>query len=568
MSSRLLTLLFLISGIHSVEAQKVNLDWAKIANSKGNVTASWIHADKSGDFFVLGSFKDSHNFNPDGNAVKLTSAGDYDMYIARYDSSCAPVWIKQIGGQYTDMIGTYAFDASGNIYIAGSFKTAIDLNPSGAGGKFTVSGVNADIFVAKYDASAKFLWAKQMGGPNVESVNGLHVSSTGTIYMTGSFKFSSDFNPGGSGGALTSAGDADAYVCVLNSSGDFTWVKAMGGFSIDGGNSIMTDAAGNIFSTGSFRATADFNPGADTNTMRSIFNGNDYEFNIYVSKLDPQGNYLWARRLDGESGKAKMDAAGNIYISGEFHATRNLDPARSAGGLLTSAGYYDDFICKLNPAGDFLWVKQLAGKGDNGLNNFSLDPSGNIYITGIFNDSIDCDPGPGKVNFVSEDLDAAIIRINSSGDFEWARHISGSGNEYGGQLAIGPWGHVYSTGRIRGTVDFNKGGTPLLLSSGAQTDESYLLKLSQPGYKTGIDTKKDRPSLSIYPNPAQAYLTIMRLIPGASISVIDINGKSVIELIASAENMQLRVEGLNSGVYFLMIRSGDQSYQEKLIINK
>ena len=141
--------------------------------------------------------------------------------------------------------------------------------------------------------------------------------------------------------------------------GDFEWAKGMGGTSDDVGNAIAIDAAGNVYTTGGFYSTVDFDPGAGAFNLASIGNRD-----IFVSKLDSSGNFVWAKRMGGtdyDKGNAiAVDAAGNVYTTGNFYSTADFDPGAGAFNL-TSAGNWDIFVSKLSPDMLFTLASGLTG---------------------------------------------------------------------------------------------------------------------------------------------------------------------------------------------------------------
>src|ERR1700741_4105371 len=94
------------------------------------------------------------------------------------------------------------------------------------------------------------------------------------------------------------------------------WAKPFGGPNDESGTSMVTDAAGNVYTTGYFRNTVDFDPGAGVANLSSGWYG------AFILKLDGDGNYVWAKAVSSiyyAVGNAiGFDQAGNIYIAGYF----------------------------------------------------------------------------------------------------------------------------------------------------------------------------------------------------------------------------------------------------------
>jgi len=172
------------------------------------------------------------------------------------------------------------FEASGNVYTTGYFGGTVDFDP-GAGVFNLISAGVQDIFVSKLDASGNFIFAKAMGGTGSDFGRSIAMDASGNIYTTGEFNSATaDFDPGAGVFNLPSVGSYDAFVSKLDVSGNFLWAAAMGGTNGDGGYSLAVDALANVYTTGAFQLTVDFNPSAGVFNLTSA-GSND----IFVHKM-------------------------------------------------------------------------------------------------------------------------------------------------------------------------------------------------------------------------------------------------------------------------------------------
>jgi hypothetical protein len=358
------------------------------------------------------------------------------------------------------------------------------------------------------------------------------VDSSGNIYTTGFFIGTVDFDPGTGITNLTSAGANDAFVSKLNSSGELIWAKSFGGASADVGYSIAVDSSGNVYTTGLFEGTADFDPGTGITNLTSA----GYR-DVFVSKLNSSGALLWAKSFGGsqvdEGNSIAVDSSGNVYTTGYFELIVDFDPGVGTTNL-TSAGGHDAFVSKFNSSGDLIWAKSFDGSYDTEAISIAVDSSGNVYTTGYFDGIADFDPGAGTANlalagyadvFVSK-LDSSgnyvwaksfgvasyykysssiavdssgniyttgtntalasfapdifVSKLNSSGSLLWEKSFGGSSYDTGFSVAVDSSGNVYTTGYFEGTVDFDPGvGTSNFTSAGA--NDAFVLKLSPSG---------------------------------------------------------------------------------------
>jgi hypothetical protein len=221
--------------------------------------------DVSGNIYVSGHFSSAPaDFNAGGSGGTLTSSGGLDVFLAKYDAGGNYLWAKNMGGTGTDQSFGLAVDGNGNAYISGQFGPATaNFNIGGSGADTLKSAGSSDIFLAKYDAAGNYLWAKSMGGRGADPGRGVAVDGRGNAYVTGFFHLdSADFNAGGSGGLLTSAGGYDVFLAKYDAAGNYLWAKNMGGITHDYGWDVAVDGSGTVYVTGRYTSTpADFNPG-------------------------------------------------------------------------------------------------------------------------------------------------------------------------------------------------------------------------------------------------------------------------------------------------------------------
>ena len=421
----------------------------------GRDTALSMVLDGSGNTFITGWFRGTVDFDPGVGIKILKSASDYGSFVSKLDRSGNFVWAKQIGG--TSALSKVVLDGSGNIFITGWFRGTVDFDP-GVGIENLKSAGFRDNFVLKLDRSGKFVWVRQIGGARADLPSGSAVlDGSGNIYITGAFNRTVDFDPGEGIYNLTNDGRGDGYLLKLDRSGKFVWVRQITdvwaiSVAVDGsGNIYITsggefrscaakfggtgnlvwskclspiywatamniDGSSNIYITGAFNGTVDFDPGEGTNKMKSL--GDE---DLFVLKLDGSGNFVWVKQVGGVPPSrdyrfVDLDGSGNIYIVGVFQGTVDFDPGEGTNNL-KSAGDEDVFVLKLDISGNFVWVKQVGGKGSDEPSEVSLDESGNIYITGAFNGTVDFDPGEGTNNLKSAgDEDVFVLKLDSAGE--------------------------------------------------------------------------------------------------------------------------------------------------------
>lgn len=335
--------------------------------------------------------------------------------------------------------------------------------------------INASVLSAQ-----SLVWANNVGGTSLD--NGLSVTTdaSGNVYTTGYFQGTGDFDPGAGISNLTSVGGTDIFISKLNSAGSLIWVKQIGGPVGDIGRCIKVDASGNVYTTGNFGNSVDFNPGAGTFSLTTS-GVND----IFVSKLDASGNFVWAKKIGGSTSdygySLDLDASGNVYITGAFEGTVDFDPGAATFNLVSS-GALDIFVSKLDVNGNFVWAKSIGSTTQDFGMCLTLDASGDVYTAGYFEGVADFDPSLATYTMSSTNArDIFISKLNSAGNFVWAKKIGGAGNQIANAITTDALGNVYTTGDYVNTVDFDPGTATYTLTTTGLNTNIFVSKLDASG---------------------------------------------------------------------------------------
>ena len=216
-------------------------------------------------------------------------------------------------------------------------------------------------------ADATYDFAFRVGKTSTDNARGIVVDPTNNyIYVAGAYSSTSvDFDPGAGTANLSAVGGTDIFLAKYDLSGNFVWVKSMGGTGNENPNDIDIDSSGNIYLTGAYNNLADFDPNAGILNLNPASAGaND----IFVAKYDSSGGVVWAKSMGGISNDigigVAVDGNGNVYTNGYFSGTADFDPGAGTANL-TSAGGTDIFVSKLNSSGTFVFVKQFGGTLDD-----------------------------------------------------------------------------------------------------------------------------------------------------------------------------------------------------------
>lgn len=257
-----------------------NYIWAhSIGGANGDIGQS-LALTNAGDVLVTGDFYGTTvDFDPGIGTTTLSTNGFSDIFVTSFTSAGVFNWAHNIGGIVNDQGLGIACDVSGNVFVTGYFQgTSVDFDPGA--GSAPLTAVAEDIFLLKFDMAGTFGWVKQIGGVNPDMAGDLSIDVSGNLYLTGSFTSVVDFDPGAGTVSLTGLGGADIFVAQYDSTGALGWARSMGASAFDEGGAIYADAAGNVYTTGYFNGTVDFNSDAGTLNFVSL-GGKD----AYVQKL-------------------------------------------------------------------------------------------------------------------------------------------------------------------------------------------------------------------------------------------------------------------------------------------
>ncbi|MEO7157307.1 MAG: SBBP repeat-containing protein [Vicinamibacterales bacterium] len=391
---------------------------------------SAVTVDGGGNIVVVGTFAGTADF---GGPAALTSAGgSIDIFIVKYSPTGAYVCSRRIGSTSDDRVFSVKTDANGSIFVTGSFQGTVDFG----GSVLTSNTSSVDAFVAKYPSTCgAVLWVRSLGASVDDAAYGLAVDRNGDVVVTGYFRGNVDFG----GGVVPSNGSfADVFVAkYAGSNGAYQWARTLYGPSVDIGRGVAVDVNGNVVVTGSFQLTV--SDGATYQPLMTSAGSVDF----FLIKYSSTGNALWSRSFGGSGDDVAygvdVDSGGNIAVVGSFHNTMDL-----GGGPLTSVGLADTFIAKFSPSGSHLWSTRIGGTSDDVDYAVAMDGAGNVVMTGGY-------------QFTAGQWDIIVAKYSAAGAPLWSKTFGSTGNDLGFGIAVDSTGNVFVTGYFQGTIDFGGG---------------------------------------------------------------------------------------------------------------
>jgi hypothetical protein len=544
-----------------------NYQWVSKMGGSSDDGGYDLAVDAAGNTYLVGIFSGTADFDPGNGVSNLTSAGGQDIYVVKLNSNGAFQWVKQMGGTSNEKGRNIELDNSGNIYIAGVYNGDGDYDPGTGVTTLVHSGSDTyeDVFVAKLNSSGDLLWAIGIGGTERDYVYGMDCDPSGNVYFTGYFSGTMDFDPGTGSATYSVFGGSgyDSYVCQLNSAGDFVWVKIFGGSAFQSGKNIEIDADGNIYSTGTFGNTVDFDPGPGVTNI-STSNLQD----IYISKLNASGDFVWVRTINGTSNGNPMaivtDETGSVYTAGAFQGTFDFDPGSGTHNL-TCSTVSNAYVSKLDMNGNFLWAQQQVSENTGSNYQPWIDSQGNLYVIGVYSGITDVDGGTGVSNMSAVGAtDIFLLKLNANGSFITAKSIGGGSYDNSFALGLDAAENIYIGGNFMNTCDFDP-GTAVVNQSASGASDLFVLKL---GSTLSISENGLEDSIVAYPNPTteSVVIALEKSYEQVEVRVIDATGKVMSEeILEKTDKIDLRLDG-EPGLYFVTIITS--SSEKTLVVVK
>jgi hypothetical protein len=308
-----------------------SVDWAANFGGSGHVRGFGVTSHPGGGFIAVGEFGGTLDLG--GGA--LSTFGGVEAYMAHFDAAGAHVWSQSFGSDGNDDIRAVERTPDDGFVVLGTASGPLSL-----GGPMLPHAGDLDIFVAKYDQFAVHQWSKSFGGAEADSASGLAVDEEGRIFIAGEFRDVVSFG----GEMLTSMGDADAFVAVLDESGEHVFSARFGDAAYQSARAASDDTFGNVLFGGTYAGAIDFGEGL-------LESGGDDE-DIFITKIGFEDEGLPTLRYSKSFGnpgdqnqrvdRIRRDGEGNGIIAGTFDGTVNF-----GGGPRNAVSGDDVFVVKL-----------------------------------------------------------------------------------------------------------------------------------------------------------------------------------------------------------------------------
>jgi hypothetical protein len=453
-----------------VKAQTTfNFGWANGFGASGNEESYYSKVDGSGNVYITGRITGTVDMDPGVGTNILNPGAYYQCFLAKYSPTGSLIWADVLGtvGLGSSQGIIIGLDPSNNVYVTGFFNGVVDMDPGPAVLSTSAIG-SSDLFMSKFDPNGTLIWNNNIGGTSTQiNPNDMKISPTGELLITGAFRDIVDFDASLSSYTLAASGtNEDVFVMKYDASGGFQWAIAFGqAASNDFGVGLDIDANDNVYVSGTFQGTVDFDPSVGGTATVSTNGAED----VFMAKYSPTGGYLWAKTIGGlakeQSYRIKYNSAGELLICGQVQsAIIDADPSPGTYTLSkVGTAINDIFLAKYNASnGALIWAKNTGGNGTLGLASYYMtsDLQNNIYLCGFFDGTTDFDLTNGTFNLTAQTnsgTDIFISKYDNQGNFLYAGNIGG-GTGFVNEaycINIGPNNEVIISGQFEDTQDFD-----------------------------------------------------------------------------------------------------------------
>lgn len=541
----------------SLFAKGQTLQWGKAFGSASDDRASSIAVDENNNVVVAGFFSDTIHFDSFQSNQDRISKGNFDVFVAKYDSTGQLLWTISIGGIDGDNVKDLKIDKNNNIYLTGSFSpsslmdTVIFSSTDTSLMFITNTSAGTEGFILKLDSSGNVVFLNIISGTTGRD---LFVDESSNVYWAGMFGGNVDFDPSAGQYIPVYYGDGDAFIASYDSLGNFRWVKTMGQYNDDDlFYSVQVNKAGYIYAAGHFIHNSDLDP--DSGSIILPCNWDE----MIIAKYNNNGGFIWAKQFCG-FGQAMdlsimIDSTSNIITIGRIDYPVDFDPSGNSF-ILYPQSQFDLFVAKYDSSGNF--ISAVLPTGASGVdieNSLFVERSGDFILTGIAGhtdidltqDSIIILSTSGHNNFfisqynANNNLTSWLVTGSASGSVRPTCVVKdNSGNYYG----AGYFGNYFCLTPNCTNAEYYSNGSL----------DCFVAKYNTLPFTVGV--KEIYPSLfSLFPNPATNTFTLKNISSSEIIllEIADVHGEIVYKEKLFGKNECVINTNLEKGIYFVRV---------------
>ncbi|MFC2131411.1 SBBP repeat-containing protein [Bacteroidota bacterium] len=382
--------------------------WATYFGSTDYDTSHDLVTDKSGNIYIVGWTKSKTGIATPGVFQSNFAGGEFDSYLAKFNSVGQLQWATYFGGQYDDYINDITIDGYSNIVFIG--RTSSSTKIATSSGYQPAFGGNFDAFLEKFSPDGNRIWGTYYGGTGFDVGMELSTDIFNNIAITGFTQSSNDIASEGAHKDSLS-GIWDAFIAKFSSDGERLWGTYYGGTDNDNGWGIASDGSENIYIIGN---TLSHDNIATTGSHKDILISD--EIDGFVAKFNSYGNRLWSSYFGGgdeDYGNVGLiDPWNNFLFAGDTFSDSSIatDDAPQTG----HAGNYDAYISKFSSNGSQIWGTYHGGGMNEYCHGLAMDKNSRLFLIGYTYSSSGIATSAGFQNRYGGDADAYLAKFGDA----------------------------------------------------------------------------------------------------------------------------------------------------------
>lgn len=449
------------------------LAWVKQAGGTGSDRAYALDSWADGTSIVAGYFSNQATFGPgETHETVWTSAGDKDIFVAKYNPDGTLEWASAAGGTGADWGLGVAALTDGGCVVTGFFSGEATFGEGEAEETVLTSQGGKDIFVARYAEDGTLVWVVSAGSAGDDEGSAVALLTDGGYGVTGYYSGAANFHATDDAKALNlpqAGGAEDLFVAKYDADGKLLWVEGAGGSGSDKGLGIAAADSGTFFITGYCTGSVNLAPGIGV----TGYAGTDF----LMAKYDGDGNPVWARNAGSPGDDQGLGIAalpdGGCVATGFFTGTAQLICPCGAEETVVSAGSTDILVVSFNGNGDFSWIARAGGETADKGYAVSANDQGYIAVTGSFTGDAQFDleyrvlgsQRPVELTSAGED-DIFLVQLAPDGSQDYAIRDGGTAIDFGLAVSMLAGGQdCLVAGRFRETATFGEGDQATTLTA-------------------------------------------------------------------------------------------------------
>jgi hypothetical protein len=450
--------------------------WIRHLGGKSWDITSGIICDSKKNIYLSGSFYSSIS----SEGEKIDSKGEQDAFLAKFNQKGIG-GLKSFGGPGMDLATSICLLQGNKIAICGTISDSADF------GKLKIKGKGTKLYVLRCDDNLNPTGLTSLNYSGIASVSHSGTDDEGNIYLTGYFD-----NKISSGDLeISSFGKMDIFIAIINTEGKVSKLTSFGSVEDDFPSSLTIDLFGNLILSGNIGKTGNLK-GLEFPTSK-----NTAKSNSFILSFDKNFSIRWVQQILGNDycgiTSSKSDKSGNIYVTGTFNSKLILPDT-----IFNSKGYTDGFILKLKSDGSYIWKRAFGSWYYDYSKEINVDNNDGAIISGSIGDGFLIDSL--EINPEMKTNSSLFLQFDSTGKAIWGDCISGLGNSSSTGSVLDPEGNLYFTGYFqnefkKGNSNFiSEGDQDIFLMKYANCiDENYGIKGDRnfcPGLTTKLKVKR------------------------------------------------------------------------------